>query len=75
MSAGRVMAIFCNIQGVSLNHFVPPKTNVTVIKSELLSAIKRKQSQLQRSEILQHHNGAPSHGSRVVLDTVNDLDI
>ena len=48
-SAGRVMAIiFCDIQGVILNHFVPPKTYVTesyyetVIKSELLSAIKRK---------------------------------
>ena len=48
-SAGKVMAIiFCDIQGIILNHFVPPKTTVTgnyyasVIKSDLLPAIKIK---------------------------------
>ena len=47
-SAGKVMAIiFCDIQGIILNHFIPPKTTVTgnyyatVIKSELLRAIKK----------------------------------
>ena len=68
----------CIIQGVILNYFVPPKTTVnyyaTVIKSELSSAIRRKQPQLQRSEILLHHDNAPSHSSHVVMDTVIDLD-
>ena len=48
-SAGKLMAIiFCDIQGIILNHFVPTKTTVTgnyyasVIKSDLLPAIKRK---------------------------------
>ena len=82
MSAGKVMVIiFCAKQGVIFNRFVPPKTNVTgiyyatVIKSDLLSAIKRKRQQLQRSEILLHHDNAPSDHCRVVLDTVKELDI
>ena len=79
-SAGKVMAIiFCDIQGIILNHFVPPKTTVTrnyyatVIKSELLPAIKRKRPHLERSGILLHHDNAPSHSSRIVMDTVNKL--
>ena len=66
-SAGKVMAIiFCDIKGLILNHFVPPKTTVTgnyyatAIKSELLPAIKRKRPLLERSGILLHHNNAPS---------------
>ena len=46
-SAGRVMAIiFCDIQGIILNHFVPPKTTVTgnyyaaVIKSSCCRRLK-----------------------------------
>ena len=46
-SVGKVMAIiFCDIQGIILNHFVPQKTTVTgnyyttVIKSELLRRLK-----------------------------------
>ena len=81
-SAGKVMAIiFCNIQEIILNHFVPPKTTVTgnyyasVIKSNLLLAIKRKRPQLMRSGILLHHDNAPSHSSPVVLDTIKELDI
>ena len=83
-SAGKVMAIiFCNIQGIILNHIniVVPKITVTrnhyatVIKSELLVAITRKCLQLQRSGILLFHDNAPSHNSLVVLDTVNELDI
>ena len=75
-SAGKVMAIiFCDIQGIILNHFVPPKTTVTgnyyatVIQSELLLAIKRKHPHLERSGILLHHDKAPSHNSRIVMDT------
>ena len=48
-STGKVMVIiFCNIQGIILNHFVPLKTTVTrtyystIIKSELISVLKRK---------------------------------
>ena len=81
-SAGKVMVIiFCDIQGIILNHFVPPKTTVTgncyasVIKSDLLPAIKRKLPQLMRSGILPHHDNTPSHSSRVVLDTIKELDI
>ena len=81
-SAGKVMAIiFCDIQGIILNHFVPPKTTVTgnyyasVIKSDLLPGIKRKRPQLMRSGILLHHDNAPSHSSCVVLDTIKELDI
>ena len=81
-SAGKVMAIiFCDIQGIILNHFVPPKTTVTgnyyasVIKSDLLPAIKRKRPQLRRSGILLHHDNTPSHSSRFVLDTIKELDI
>ena len=68
-----------DIQGVILNHFVPPKTTVTgnyyatIIKSELLPAIKRKRPHLERSVILLHHHNAPSHSSRIVMDTVNKL--
>ena len=74
LSAGKeIIIIFCDIQGIILNHFVPLKTTVTehyyttVIKSELLSAIKRKRLQLQRSEILLHIDNAPSHNGHVVL--------
>ena len=81
-SAGKVMSIiFCDIQGIILNHFVPPKTTVTgnyyasVIESDLLPAIKRKRPQLMRSGILLHHDNAPSHSSRIVLDTIKELDI
>ena len=81
-SAGKVMAIiFCDIHGIILNQFVPPKTTVTgnyyasVIKSDLLPAIKRKCPQLMRSGILLHHDNVPSHSSRVVLDTIKSLDI
>ena len=80
-SASKVMAIiFCDIQGIILNHFVPPKTTVTgyyasVIKSDLLPAIKRKRPQLMRSGILLHHDNMPNHSSRVVLDTIKELDI
>ena len=81
-SAGKVMAIiFCDIQGIILNHLVPPKTTVTgnyyvsVIKSDLLPAIKRKRPQLMRSWILLHYDNVPSHSSQVVLDTIKELDI
>ena len=71
--------IFCDIQGIILNHFVPPKTTVTgnyfATVINMLSVIKRKRPQLQRSGILLHHHKAPSHSSRVVLDTVKKLDI
>ena len=82
MSASKVnFIIFCDIQDVILNHFVPPKTNdtgnyyATVCKSELWSAFKRKRPQLQKSEILMHHDNAQSESSRVVSDTVKELDI
>ena len=71
-SAGKGMAIiFLDIQGIILNHFVLPKTTVTgnyyatVIKSELLPAIG----------ILLHDDKAPSHSSRIVMDTVNKIGI
>ena len=69
-----------SIQGIILNHFVPPKTTVTgnyyatVNKSELLPDIKRKQPQLLRSKILLHHDNAPSHSSHVVWVPLKELD-
>ncbi len=72
-SACKVMAIIvCDIQGIIFNHFIPPKTPVTgnyyatVIKSELLTAIKIKRPHLERSGILLHHDNATSHSIRVV---------
>ena len=68
-------------KGIILNHFVPPQTTVTgnyyatAIKSELLPAIERKRPHLERSGILLHHDNAPSHSSRIVMDTVNKLGI
>ena len=47
----------------------------TVIKSELLPAIKRKRPHIERSGILLHHDNAPSHSSRIVMDTVNKLEL
>ena len=41
----------------------------------LLPAIKRKRPHLERSGILLHHDNAPSHSSRIVVDTVNKLGI
>ena len=69
--------IFCDILCIILNYFVPPKTSVTgnyyatVIKSELLPAIKRKRPHFEKSGILLHHDNAQSHSSRIVMDTVN----
>ena len=81
-SADKVMAIiFCDIQGIILNHFVPPKTKVRenyyarVIKSELLPAITTKRSHPERSGILLHHDNVLSHSIRIVMDTVNKLGI
>ena len=71
--------IFCDIQGIILNHFVPPKITVTgnyyatVIKSELLPAIKRKRPHLERSGILLLHDNAPSHSSRIVMDVRSSI--
>ena len=41
----------------------------------MLSVIKRKRLQLQRSGILLHHDAAPSDSSRVGLDTAKKLVI
>ena len=47
----------------------------TIIKSELLSAIKRKRPQLQRSRVLLHYDNMSSHNSRVVSNTVKELNV
>ncbi|XP_062614061.1 fibroleukin-like, partial [Saccostrea cucullata] len=60
---------------------VPPKPSVTgdyyarVIKSDLMRAVKRKRPDLIRSGFILHHDNAPSHKSRVVMDTMETLGI
>jgi histone-lysine N-methyltransferase SETMAR len=77
-----VMAIiFCDTYGVVLNHFVPPKTTVTgnyyatLLRTELMAAIRRKRPHLLRSGFILHHNNAPSHSSLVVMDTLEKLAV
>ncbi|XP_062572230.1 protein GVQW3-like [Saccostrea cucullata] len=67
-SAGKVMLIvFCEINGIILNHMVPPKTSVTgdyyarAIKSDLMTAVKKKCPDLIRSGFILHQDNAPSH--------------
>ena len=79
--AGKVMTIiFCVIQSIILNHFVPPNTTVTgnyyvtIIKSNMFSVIKQKHPQLVKSGILLHHD-ASNNSIRVVSDTFKELDI
>ena len=81
-SAWKVMAIiFCDTYGVVLNHFVPPKTTVTgnyyatLLRTELMAAIRRKRPHLRRSGFILHHDNAPSHSSHVVMDTLEKLDV
>lgn len=81
-SAAKVMCIvFCDIQGFILNHMVPPKTTVngeyyaTLLRSELLPALKRKRPYLVQSGIILHQDNAPCHTSRIVEDTVEELEI
>lgn len=81
-SAGKVMcAVFCDINGIILNHMVPPKTTITgnyyatLLRSELLPAIKRKRPHLIQSGFILHQDNAPSHCSHVVEDTTEKLGI
>ena len=81
-SAGKVMAIiFCDIYGVLLNHFVPTKTTVTgsyyatLLRSELMSAIRKKRPCLLTTGFYLHHDNAPCHSSQVVKDTVEKLNV
>ncbi|XP_061167382.1 histone-lysine N-methyltransferase SETMAR-like [Saccostrea echinata] len=81
-SAGKIMLIFfCDINGIILNHIVPPKTSVTgdnyarVIKSDLMRAVKRKRPDLIRAGFTLHQDNAPNHESLVVMDTMETLGI
>jgi histone-lysine N-methyltransferase SETMAR len=81
-SAGKVMAIiFCDTYSVVLNHFVPPKTTVTrnyyatLLRTELMAAIRRKSPHLLRSGFILHQKNAPSHSSHIVMDTLEKLDV
>ena len=76
-----MLIVFCDINGIILNHMVPPKTSVTgdyyawVIKSDLMRAVKRKRPDLIRSGFILHQDNAPSHESRVLMDTMETLGI
>jgi hypothetical protein len=81
-SDGKVMAIiFCETYGVVLNQFVPPKTTVTgnyygtLLRTELMAAIRRKCPNLLRFGFILHHDNAPSHSSNVVMDTLEKLNV
>ena len=81
-SVGKVMSIiFCDTKGIVLNHIVPDKTIVNgdyysgVPREQLRRAIQDKHPELYRSGFILHQDSAPVHVSRVVKQTMSDLDI
>ena len=82
-SVGKVISIIiiCNTKGVVLNHMVPDKTIVNgdyysgVLQEQLRRAIRDKRPELYRSRFILHQDNAPVHVSRVVKQTMSDLNI
>ena len=81
-SVGKVMSIiFCDTKGIVLNHMVPDKTIVNsdyysgVLREQLRRAIRDKCPELYRSGFILHQDNAPVHVSRVVKQTMSDLNI
>ena len=73
--------IFCDMKGIELNHMVPDKTIVNgdyysgVLREQLRRAIQDKRPELYRSGFILHQDYAPVHVSRVVKQTMSDLNI
>jgi hypothetical protein len=74
------MAItYCDTYCVLLNYFGTPKTTVTwnyyatLLRTELMVAIRRKHPHLLKSGLLLHDKNAPNHLSHVVMDTLGKL--
>ena len=81
-SVGKVMSIiFCDTKGIVLNQMVPDKTIENgdyysgVLREQLLRAIRDKRPELYRSGFILHQDNAPVHVSRVVKQTMSDLNI
>ena len=81
-SVGKVMSIiFCDTKGIELNHMVPEKTIVNgdyysgVLREQLRRAIRDKRLELYRSGFILHQDNAPVHVSRIVKQTMSDLNI
>ena len=81
-SVGKVMAIiFSDMKGIVLNHMVPDKTFVNgdyyynVLREQLRRTIRDKGPELYRSGFILHQDNAPVHVSRVVKQTMSDLNI
>ena len=81
-SVGKVMSIiFCDTKGIVLNHMVPDKTVVNgdyysgVLRDQLRRAIRDKRLELYMSRFILHQDNAPVHVSRVVKQTMSDLNI
>ena len=81
-SVGKVMSIiFCNTKRILLNHMVPDKTIVNgdyysgVLREQLRRAIRDKRPELYRSGFILHKDNAPVYVSRVVNQTMSDLNI
>jgi hypothetical protein len=65
--SGKVMAIiFSDTYG---------NYSATLLRTELMAAIRRKRPHLHRSGFISHQNTAPSHSSHVVMDTLEKLDV
>ena len=80
-SVGKVMSIiFYDTKGIVLNHMVPDKTVVNgdyysgVLRKQLRRAIRDKRPELYRSGFILHQDNAPVHVSRVVKQTMSDLN-
>ena len=73
--------IFCDTKGIVLNHKVPDKTVVNadyysgVLREQLRRTIRDKRPELYRSGFILHQDNAPVHVSRVVKQTMSDLNI
>ena len=69
------------MEGIVLNHMVPNKTIVNgdyysgVLREQLQRAIQGKRPELYRSGFMLHQDNAPVHVSRVVKQTMSDLNI
>ena len=82
-SVGKVMSIiFCNTKGIVLNHMLLPDRTIVngdyysvVLREQLHRAIRDKRPELYRSRFILHQNNAPVHVSRIVKQTMSDLNI
>lgn len=79
-SAGKVMMIiFCDSQGIVLQHTVPDKTTVNaeyyscLLRTQLQRAVREKRPNLYRSGYILHQDNAPVHTSRQVKAVIQTL--